>query len=168
MTDARLVQLAKEGDAQAFEQLVALHDTDMLRVAAIVCRDGDLAEDAVQQAWKRAWRQLGTIRDPMRVRAWLVSVAANEARQIMRSERRRRRREEGQFDTSPRGDQVDDMNDRIHLDAIIAGLDLGDRELLGLRYAAGLNATEIAALRGTTPAAVRGRLARLLARLREE
>lgn len=46
-----------KGDTHAFTELIGLHDTDMLRVAAVVCCDGDMAEEGVQQPWKRAWRQ---------------------------------------------------------------------------------------------------------------
>lgn len=166
--DAHLVQLIREGDTHAFADLISLHDGEMLRVAAVICRDGDMAEDAVQQAWKRAWRQLGTIRDPDRVRAWLVAVAANEARQIVRSEGRRSRRERAYSGQIAHNDIVDSVNERLHLDAVLAALDVRDRELLALRYVAGLNATEIAGLRQSSPGAVRSRLARLIARLREE
>lgn len=166
--DARLVQLVQEGDPHAFAELISLHDADMLRVAAVICRDGDMAEDAVQQAWKRAWRQLGTIRKPDRVKGWLVAVAANEARQMVRSEGRRRRREQAHLAQVAPNDMVDVVNERLHLDAVLAALDVRDRELLALRYVAGLNATEIAGLRRSSPGAVRSRLARLIARLREE
>lgn len=166
--DAHLVQLVREGDAHAFAELISLHDADMLRVAAVICRDGDMAQDAVQQAWKRAWRKLGTVRDPDRVKAWLVSVAANEARQIVRSEGRRRRREHGTLDLAAQDDIAEVANQRMQLDAVLSTLEVRDRELLALRYVAGLNATEIAALRRSSPGAVRSRLARLIARLREE
>ena len=47
----------------------------------------DLTEDAVQSAWAIAWSRLGTLRDPERIRAWLLSVTANEARQLLRQQR---------------------------------------------------------------------------------
>lgn len=167
MTEANLVRSVADGDADALEDLIALYDTDMLRVAVVICRDADLAEDAVQQAWRIAWRRLRSLHDPSRVKSWLVAVAANEARQITRAEGRRRRREAERRVAPPR-DHLTDITDRVYLDAVLARLTPDDRELLALRYVAGLNSTEIARLRRSTSAAVRGRLSRLLTDLREE
>ena len=41
------------------------------------------SQDAVQAAWPIVWRKLRTLRDPAKLRPWLVTVAANEARQIL-------------------------------------------------------------------------------------
>ena len=62
----------------------------MTRVAYVVAGgDQELADDAVQAAWCVAWRKLGSLHDPARLKPWLVSVAANEARQLGRRQRRR-------------------------------------------------------------------------------
>ena len=65
----------------------------MARIAFFVCGDLDIAEEAEQSAWAVAYRRLKDLRDPDRLRPWLMSVAANEARQIARSRRRRTVRE---------------------------------------------------------------------------
>src|SRR5262245_45851546 len=82
------IALAAAGDEAAFARIIRAHHDDMTRVCYIVSGDLDLAEEAVQAAWGIAWRKLGTVRDPSRLRSWLVSVAANEARQIVRRRRR--------------------------------------------------------------------------------
>ncbi len=85
-----MVRLAAAGDTVAFARLVAAYHRDMVRVAFVVCGGSqDLADDAVQAAWAIAWRKLRSVRDPDRVKPWLVSVAANEARQLWRREHRR-------------------------------------------------------------------------------
>src|SRR5512143_4076703 len=86
---ARAIPLAASGDHAAFARIVQAHHGDMTRVCYIVCGDLDLADEAVQAAWAIAWAKLGTLKDPERLRPWLVSVAANEARQILRRRRRR-------------------------------------------------------------------------------
>ena len=48
----------------------------MVRVAYVVCGDVDLARDSAQAAWVRAWQRLDTIREPTKLRAWLVAIAA--------------------------------------------------------------------------------------------
>lgn len=61
----------------------------MTRVCFVICGDLDVADEAVQAAWPIAWHKLGSLRDPGRVRPWLVSIAANEARRLIRRRRRR-------------------------------------------------------------------------------
>src|SRR5512144_1606360 len=78
------VQLAGAGDEAAFARLVATYHADMARVAFVACGDRELAEDAVQSAWLVAWTRLGSLRDPDRIRPWLLSVTVNEARQLLR------------------------------------------------------------------------------------
>src|SRR2546428_10070519 len=86
-----VVARAASGDVAALEQIVARYHDDMTRVCVVVCGgDADLAQDAVQAAWPIVWRKLGTLRDPRHLRPWLVSVAANEARQLIRQRGRRR------------------------------------------------------------------------------
>jgi DNA-directed RNA polymerase specialized sigma24 family protein len=88
--DARgLIELAASGDDIAFARIVAENHEDMRRVCAVVCGDDGLAEEAVQAASPIAWRKLGSVRDPERLRPWLVSVAVNEAKQLFRKRRRR-------------------------------------------------------------------------------
>src|SRR5512135_2569680 len=86
-TIAATVALAGAGDEAAFARLVAAYHADMARLAFVVCGDRELAEDAVQAAWLVAWRKLRSVRDADRVRPWLLSVTANEARQIVRRRR---------------------------------------------------------------------------------
>ena len=83
-----LVPLAAAGDKAAFTRLVETFHADMARLAYFVCGGNrELAEDAVQSAWAIAWSRLGTLRDHDRIRPWLLSVTANEARQVLRHQR---------------------------------------------------------------------------------
>ncbi len=161
------VRSAASGDELAFARLVADHHSRMVRVAYVIAGDADLARDAVQAAWSIAWRRLGTLRDPAQAPAWLVSVAANEARQLVR---RRRRRSVIEIsvavdETAGKGDPADVIG-AIDLRRALDGLPLDDRRLLALRYVAGLDSTQIATHLGLSASGVRTRLARLLDRLR--
>src|SRR5258706_4555210 len=84
-----MVASAATGYEVAFGRIVAAHHDDMARVSFVVCGDVTLAQEAVQSAWPKVWAKLGTVRDPARLRPWLVSVAANEAKQLARSRNRR-------------------------------------------------------------------------------
>src|SRR5215210_6403446 len=83
------VALAVAGDEMAFARIIRAHHDDMTRVCFVICGDLDVADEAVQAAWPIVWRKLGSLRDPGRLRPWLVSIAANEARQLVRRRRRR-------------------------------------------------------------------------------
>src|SRR5262245_8853296 len=83
------VRAAADGDVRAFSRLVARYHAPMARVASAWPGDHARAGAAVQSGWAVAWRRLGSLRAPDRIEPWLVSVAANEARQLVRSRRRR-------------------------------------------------------------------------------
>jgi RNA polymerase sigma-70 factor (ECF subfamily) len=168
-----VVSRAASGDEIAFARLVAAHHDDMARVAYVICGDPDLAQEAVQAAWPKVWKKVGSVRDPERIKPWLVSVAANEAKQLARSRGRRWVREvavePGDEGLARRagGDPADRAGE-IDLANALAGLDLTDRTILALRYVAGFTSLEIGDAIGMTSGGVRARTARLLARLRRE
>ena len=170
------VARAAHGDEVAFARIVAAHHDDMARVAFVVCGDVELAQEAVQVAWQKAWAKLDSIRAADRLRPWLVSIAANEARQLIRSRHRRWLREtviddDGAVMTTSGPRVAADPASRaaqLDLANALAGLEPDDRTLIALRYAAGLTSDEIGRAIGMTGGGVRARLARLLTRLREE
>jgi RNA polymerase sigma-70 factor, ECF subfamily len=162
-----MIERAATGDEVAFAQIVAAHHEDMARVAYLVSGSLDLADDAVQSAWAIAWRRLDTLRDPARLRPWLMSVAANEARQIARGDRRRTVRELQVFaPDSPAS--TPERAALIDLANALRKLDPQDRALIALRYVAELDSASIGQEMGLTASGARVRLHRLLARLRKE
>ena len=170
-TLARAIPLAASGDQAAFARIVQAHHGDMTRVCYVICGDLDLADEAVQSAWPIVWKKLGTLKDPERLRPWLVSVAANEARQLVRHRRRRTVVELSVRPTTGHATTAADPAGRTaDLDLVnaLAKLDPDDRALLALRYVAGLNSTELARATGRSASGTRARLARLLDRLRTE
>jgi RNA polymerase sigma factor (sigma-70 family) len=166
---ARALALAATGDESAFARIVDAHHGDMTRVCFAICGDLDLADEAVQAAWPIAWRKLGTLHDPERLRPWLVAIAANEARQLVRHRRRRRLVEMSVPHANP-GDTLDPAVRAADLDLAEAfsRLSPDDRTLLALRYVAGFDSTELGRATGRSASGTRARLARLLERLRSE
>lgn len=168
-----IVEQAAAGDRTAFARIVAAHHADMIRVAYVVAGGSqDIADDAVQSAWAVAWRKLGSVRNPDRLRSWLVAVAANEARQLCR---KRRVRQVTQIHIDPDGAQIvgsdpDPAERAAVLDpqTALQHLSAGERELLALRYEVGLDLREIGRLMGRPAATIRWRLSRLVSRLRKE
>ncbi|HEY2915618.1 MAG TPA: RNA polymerase sigma factor [Candidatus Limnocylindrales bacterium] len=170
---AAVIAQVAAGDEVAFARLVAGHHDDMARVAFVICGDPDLAQEAVQAAWPKIWQKVGTVRDPARLKAWLVSVAANEARQLARRRGRRQVREvavDGAPDTAASAARADPAERAAEIDLAnaLAALDPTDRAVLALRYVAGFSSAEIGSAMGLSAGGVRARTARLLNRLRRE
>jgi len=161
------VARAAQGEVSALADIVARHHADMARVCAVICDDADVADDAVQSAWPIAWRRLDSLRDPDRLRPWLISIAANQARQLQRRERRRRVVEIQVAPTAAAAD-LDRAAERVDLGRVLARLSADERSLLALRFVAELDSEDIGRALGLSASGARSRLDRLLARLRTE
>jgi RNA polymerase sigma-70 factor (ECF subfamily) len=164
---ALLLEGVAARDETSFTRLVTLLDFDLLRLAFVISGDAELAQDAVQATWERLWNRPPVLRDPERIRSWLLSVAGNEARRTSKRRRRGRalEREQASYpslaDPSLRADAYDLADAIRRLPAV-------DRELLGLRYVLGLSSPEIATHIHLSPEGIRTRLRRALGRLRED
>jgi RNA polymerase sigma-70 factor, ECF subfamily len=74
-----LIERARQGDRDAFGQLAAREIDRLHAIARLILRDGDLAEDAVQEALIRCWRQLPKLRDVASFDAWLYRILVRAA-----------------------------------------------------------------------------------------
>jgi RNA polymerase sigma-70 factor (ECF subfamily) len=169
MQQADLLVSAAAGDELAFRRIIVSHHSDMRRVCLAISGDHTIAEEAVQAAWLVAWRKLGKVHSTDHLRPWLVSVAVNEAKHLLRS---RGRRSEIEFapDSSgvaPGGDPATGI-DLLDLQAAVRRMHPDDRALLTMHYGMGFNASELAIATGRTPTAIRQRLKRLVDSLRED
>ena len=91
----RLVERAREGDDGAFSELVDLDGDLCYAVAYRILRDVERAQDAVQQAFLIAWRELPRLRDADRFSPWLYRLLVNACYEELRRHRRCVRRDEG-------------------------------------------------------------------------
>lgn len=164
------IDAALRGDQMAFARIVRDHHDDMVRVCQVIAGDPELAQDAAQRSWPIAWRRLRTLRDPAKLRPWLVTIAANEARQMLRRERRDRvvALDVAEIDAAGGAGDPSARDAEIDLLHAVRCLPASDRTLLALRYVAGFDATEIGAATGISASGVRSRLSRLVLRLRSE
>ena len=74
MTRSELVRQARRGDRDAYDILLTDVVDHLYRIARLILRDFDSAEDAVQEALVRCWRDLPSLRDPERFDAWLHRI----------------------------------------------------------------------------------------------
>lgn len=78
-TEAELISRAALGDEAAFEAIMRRNNRLLFRTARSILKSDPEAEDALQEAYLRAWRGLGGFRSDARLSTWLVRIVVNEA-----------------------------------------------------------------------------------------
>ncbi len=79
VTDAELVERARQGDSAAFGELVDRHRSAVYRAARAALRSPDEADDAAQEAFLTAYRRLASFRGEASFKTWLLTIAWHEA-----------------------------------------------------------------------------------------
>lgn len=78
-SETELITRAAHGDGVAFEAIMRRHNRLLFRTARSILKDDAEAEDALQEAYLRAWRALDSFRAEAKLSTWLVRIVANEA-----------------------------------------------------------------------------------------
>src|SRR5579872_5732703 len=78
-SEVELVHAAKTGDVAAFDELVKRYDRQLYRVAQHITRNHEDAQDAVQEAFLKAYENLGGFEEKSKFSTWLVRIAINQA-----------------------------------------------------------------------------------------
>jgi RNA polymerase sigma factor (sigma-70 family) len=161
---------APGADADSF---AALYERTFPRVYAYVAsllRDRSAAEDVTAQAFERAYRKRTSYRARRGSReAWLFGIARNAALDELRRRKRRARLESDPQDTAAIGadDHAELALRRQAVRAAMATLVGRERDLLALKFSAGLSNAEIASVLGMSETAAGTRLHRTLTKLRK-
>jgi RNA polymerase sigma-70 factor (ECF subfamily) len=74
-----LVEQARQGDRDAFGELVRIHQHEVYTLAVRLVRDRDLASDVTQDAFVRAWRAMPNFRGDAKFSTWLHRITVNTA-----------------------------------------------------------------------------------------
>ena len=166
-----LIRLARQGEAAAWESLLRDHQQAVFRLAYLLLRNADEAEDVAQETFIRALRGLNSF-DPERpLRPWLLQIAANLARNRQRS-LRRYLAALGRWigseppATSEHGERSGQQWEADQLWQAIGQLRTQDREILYLRYFLDLTEHEMSSTLQIAPGTVKSRLHRATQRLR--
>jgi RNA polymerase sigma-70 factor, ECF subfamily len=86
--DLDLVHASKNGDVAALEQLVRRYDRKLFRIAQNVTHNREDAEDAVQEAFLKAFQHLGEFREDSKFSTWLIRITLNQSLMKLRKQRR--------------------------------------------------------------------------------
>src|SRR6266436_5350537 len=176
-----LVAAAKRGDAAAFEELVNRYERKIFRLTMNITRNREDAEDAMQDAFMKAYSHLDKFHEDSRFYTWLVRIAANEA--LMRLRKRRPNQvsldEPIETDDDFIPQQIEDWGPspeqrfaqtemRDILRGVIEELTPDFRIVFVLRDVEGLSTEETAEAIGISEAAVKSRLLRARLKLRQK
>ena len=151
----------------AFDSLYRETSADLYAYVASLVGDRATAEDVTMAAFERAYRRRRTFdRKRGNERAWLFGIARNAALDELR-----KRKRTAPLLVDPSGVDIAiegaEPEQRLAVRAALAGLDARERELVALKFVAGLSNAEIAEVLGTTPTNAGTRLHRVVAKLRE-
>lgn len=179
-TDQDLARRMARGDAKALEETMRIYNRRLFRTARAILRDDAAAEDALQEAYLRAYGSIGTFRGDAQLSTWLVRIVANEALARRRKEQRRAQvlplhgGEEGQERLENSMDEREGPQDHAErvevrrlLEAKIDALPDGYRTVFVLRALEELSVEETAAALDIPAATVRTRFFRARGLLRE-
>ena len=158
MTKTELVRLAREGDRDAFDILMTALVDHLYRIARLILRDFDSAEDAVQEALVRCWRDLPGLRDPDRFDAWLNRLLLN----AITDEARNRRRYEANVTVlhlePTESDGAGALADRDELGRVFGRLSIDHRTIVVLHHYLGMTVDEAATTIGIPVGTAKSRL----------
>jgi RNA polymerase sigma-70 factor, ECF subfamily len=167
VSQRELVERAGRGDHDAFAVLLHASIGRLEAVARLVLHDQDLARDAVQDAYIRAWRDLPGLRDPDRFDAWMHRLTVNACLDVVR--RRRRRPVEVELTPISPGfisDSSVAVAERDQLERGFVHLSVEHRAVLVLHYYVGMSMPALASTLGIPLGTAQSRLGRALVALR--
>lgn len=171
-SDGAIVRQVLEGDTEAYGILVGRYRDRYARFAVRMLSNREDAEEALQDAFVRAYRSLAQCADPDRFDSWFFRILVNRCR----TKGTRRARYEATFvsnellleraaDPSANGSSNGGPSDEA-IAAALAQLDPGSREAFLLKYVEELSYDELAALTGDGVSALKMRVKRACDRLR--
>jgi len=85
--DLDLVHATKDGDVAAFEQLVKRYDRKLLRIAQCVTHNREDSQDAVQEAFLKAYQNMAEFREDSQFSTWLIRITLNQSLMKLRKQR---------------------------------------------------------------------------------
>jgi RNA polymerase sigma-70 factor (ECF subfamily) len=180
--DLDLVHASQNGDVDAFEQLVKRYDCRLLRIAQSVTHNREDSQDAVQEAFFKAYQHLAEFREDSQFATWLIRITVNQSLMKLRKQRTIEEvsldedfQAQGDIlplevvDWAPDAEQLYWASELRHiLTQTLEQVRPHMRTVLVLRDIEGLSIDQTAVVLGLSQAAVKARLWRARLQLREK
>jgi RNA polymerase sigma-70 factor (ECF subfamily) len=169
--ESELIRRARQGEELAWERLVRQHQQNVFRLAYLFVGDADEAEDIAQDTFLRAHQALKRFDSSRALRPWLLSIAANLARNRRRSIGRYLHNLRHLARSAARVDDRIEEQSMLALEAhrlwsAVRQLSITDQQVIYLRYFLEMPVEETALAMQSAPGTVKSRLNRALKRLR--
>ena len=163
------IQLAREGDRDSWETIIAAHQEAVFRFAYLNCGDAHEAQHIAQETFIRAWQHLDRFDEARDLRAWLLGITVKRARNRWRAAQRQLKYLQAVF--AQRAGEADNETaayaDRDLLTGALQELSEAHREVVILRYFLELPVAACAETLGVAEGTVKSRLSRALAALQD-
>ena len=156
-SETKFVQAAQNGHLESFGALYRRYHSSMIALAYSILADRDLAEDAAQEVFAIACRDIGSLKSKERFAAWLAGICRNVSRQMLRANKGKPVAPGNDFAAQKR-DVTEDRREAIR--RALWSLREADRELIVMRYFDGFSQGQISEVQDISPQAVNGRLVR--------
>jgi RNA polymerase sigma-70 factor, ECF subfamily len=163
---AALIERARQGDARAFERLYREHVNRVNGLCLRLTRDPDLAADCTQEAFIKAWKALPKFEARASFATWLHRIAVNAVLERRRSRQSREEPLDEVTDIDERAWTLDSPVEEAELEAAIASLPPGARDVLVLCGVYGYEHNEAAKMLGVAVGTCKAQLHRARGLLR--
>jgi RNA polymerase sigma-70 factor (ECF subfamily) len=171
MSDARLVAAARRGDMKAFERLYRGHSARVYGLCLRMTRSPDIAEDCVQLAFVRAWRNLQAFEGRSAFGTWIHRIAVNEVLSHARNHGTRAESDEElvveKVESPNEGEQEFDAMDVMDMERALQTLPQGARHAMVLQAIYGYSHEEVAEMLGIAVGTCKAQVHRARRLLRE-
>lgn len=170
MTDEQAVLRCQDGEREAFRHLVERYQDVLYGTAVLMTGDRAQAEEHVQEAFLAAWRGMPGFHSERPVKPWLMRILVN----TVMSQRRRRvvatvpLEYESESDESRPAEEIEAQHDRLAIREALSDLNPDQRQVVVLRFFAGLTVPQLAEAIGVREGTVKSRLHRALGQLRDQ
>jgi RNA polymerase sigma-70 factor (ECF subfamily) len=168
--DEVVIRQCQKGDREAFAVLVERHKAMLFGTAYLMTRDRQRAEDAVQEALIAIWKNIGRLRNPGGLKAWLARIVVNKVRQQARKRRIPLVTLEELPDPPEADGAIAEMGGnemRQDLERAVGMLPTDQRAAVVLRFFSDLTVPEIATATGSREGTIKSRLSRAMDKLGE-
>ena len=168
MTEGDIIKRCQTGDREAFRAVVEKYQDVLYGTAYLMTGNRTIAEDHVQEAFLAAWKNVGSFRVGYPLKPWLVRILVNKVLSYQRANANTLISLDANLVADPVvGDPAEDIAQRDQLRRVMRSLSNEQRQVVLLRYFAGLSLAETASVLGRRQGTVKSQTSRALEQLRE-
>lgn len=156
-----LIIKAKNGDRDAYTELIHFIQSDLYRIAKTRLSDDNDISDAIQETMIKTYKKIKRLRDNSKFKSWIIKILINECNFIYK----KKKKQENIFEKVKSSMDCDDkcmydMESKMDFDLLIGRLDYEERLIITLYYSSGLSCSEIASILSMNVNTVKSKLTR--------